>query len=391
MLAIQNNVQVGDYIIFSSYVTNGMGEIVWASAAKVRVKLVKEMDSLILQQFNLPPVSQENFPLASQDGLVEVYQTQEEVHVERSKIEDVAFIVPIQEIESGMFYLSGAENTFYIRYVKVINGMQHCAPSLYFSRYLVEPLGVRLFTTMNTLSQHLRRAMYHQPESVTSRKSFRLPLFSMESFWYLAAKVKYRSVSLSIERKQNVTKYYNTLTMENYCKTNTLTYIRILSVPALQALRKVLGRGLGLGLAKKRPTKANPVGYCTIGGILTSLECGPHAPHDIISKPDGHCGADGIDFIYSEQNRVLSCTVRFTKVVVQNARDATSRIPTAHVTSPDSGVYLNVWFQHTDSLLEVIAIDGSNATCAHVEEPDRENINLPLQLVRELVARFGTS
>jgi hypothetical protein len=88
---------------------------------------------------------------------------------------------------------------------------------------------------------------------------------------------------------------------------------------------------------------------------------------------------------------MLSFTVHFTNVAVQDERDATIRIATAHVTTPDIGVYLNVWFQHSNSLLEVVAIDGSNVTCSHVEEPDRENLELPLQLVRELVERFGNS
>jgi hypothetical protein len=391
MIAIQNNVQVGDYVIFSSTNRNGMGEIVSASATTVHVKIVKEMDSSTLQDFNISPITPTDFPLASQDGLVEVYKTQEVVSLERSLIRDVAFFVPIQEVESGMFYMSGAENTFYIRYIKVNNSMQQCMPSFYFSRYLVEPLGVRLFTAMNTLSQHLRRAMYHQPESVISRKSFHLPMFSMESFWYLYGKLNHQSIGVSIKRKQNITKYYNTLMMENCCKTNTLTYIRILSLPALEALRKVLGKGVGLGLAKKRPTKATPEGYCTIGRILTSVECALHAPAAVLLKPEGQCGADGIDFLYSEENRALSCTIRFTKVVVRDERDATSRIAIAHVTTPDSGVYLNVWFQYHDSLLEAVAIDGSNVLCSHVEEPDRENLELPLQLVKELVARFGNS
>jgi hypothetical protein len=87
----------------------------------------------------------------------------------------------------------------------------------------------------------------------------------------------------------------------------------------------------------------------------------------------------------------LTCTVRFSKIVVNEKAVATSRIPTAVVESPVSGVYLNVWFLHDGSLLEVNAINKSSATCTYMEESDRENIELPLELVAELVTRFGNS
>jgi hypothetical protein len=75
-------------------------------------------------------------------------------------------------------------------------------------------------------------------------------------------------------------------------------------------------------------------------------------------KPESQCAVDGIDFIYSEQNRYLSCNVCFTKNVVREEADARSRIASAKVSNPESGVYLDVWFQYDDSLLEVIEING---------------------------------
>ncbi len=166
--------------------------------------------------------------------------------------------------------------------------------------------------------------------------------------------------------------------------------MRILSQPALVALQNVLGTGIGLGLAKRRPTKARPVEYCTIGGILTSIECGAEAPYKVVLNPDCQCTVDGIDFIYSEQNRFLSCTVHFSKITVTDEAVAKSRIATAEVTLPVSGVYLNVWFQYHDSLLEVIEINGDSVTCSYVEE-ETGNIILPVNLVSQLVSRFGNN
>jgi len=69
---------------------------------------------------------------------------------------------------------------------------------------------------------------------------------------------------------------------------------------------------------------------------------------------------------------------------------AKSRIATAEVTLPVSGVYLNVWFQYHDSLLEVIEINGDSVTCSYVEE-ETGNIILPVNLVSQLVSRFGNN
>jgi hypothetical protein len=86
--------------------------------------------------------------------------------------------------------------------------------------------------------------MFRQPESQISKWSFHLPLFPMESFWYLIYRIAVHGIGISTERKQCMVKYFNT-----------------------SARARV-----GLGLAKKRPTKAAPEGYCSIGGILTSVE-----------------------------------------------------------------------------------------------------------------------
>jgi hypothetical protein len=74
---------------------------------------------------------------------------------------------------------------------------------------------------------------------------------------------------------------------------------------------------VGLGLAKKRPTKSMPTQYCTIGDILTSVECGPQVPAEMLVKHDRYCYANGIDFIYSKRNRNLTCTICFSKITVR--------------------------------------------------------------------------
>jgi hypothetical protein len=193
ILAIQTCVQLGDYVISSPLSRNviGLGKITNAEISHVKLKLFKVMESDILQRHKITPIGSTDYTVAAQDGMVEVYQTSEEVYVERAKIQDIAFILSVEEIESGMFHLAGAANTFFITFFLDRGVMQPFQRSIYFCRYFKEPLNIRLFTMLNVLSQHLRRLMYHLGESEVSSKSFRLPLFSMEAFMYLEGSTIY--------------------------------------------------------------------------------------------------------------------------------------------------------------------------------------------------------
>jgi hypothetical protein len=209
-VGLQSNVSVGDYVKFVDQLhPNGLGEIVSCSHLRVKLRLFRVMDSVAMQLNFLSPLNTRDHPLASQDELIEVYQSSEEMYITRNQISDVAFILPIQEVESGRFFLSSSENSFVIRYSYDNNHMIPWATSFYFSRCGVEPLGVHLFHALNTLSDYLRRLMCHRPESETTSQSFKLPMFSPESFYYLAFKLADKSIHLSIHQKQQSIKYYN--------------------------------------------------------------------------------------------------------------------------------------------------------------------------------------
>ena len=171
----------------------------------------------------------------------------------------------------------------------------------------------------------------------------------------------------------------------------SLVYLRILSKPALNALRGVLGAGIGLGLAMNRPTKSRPIGYCSINSNFTSIECNDVAPEEVTLNPKIKCSANGIDLTFSEENRILSVHVRFHKMVVRNAADVTSRMPTAHVESISSGVYIEALFYYNNVLYEVAEIDSSNllVNSSSVQDLDVEDIILPTVVVQQLVSSFG--
>ena len=355
----------------------------------MKVRLFKVMDLATLERFFIAPITSQECPLASQDDMVEVYQTNTEISFNRSSIVDIAFIVSLQEVESGMFYISGAENTFFIRYIVDSNGVTPFAPAFYFSRHFIEPLNIRLFIMLNSLSQNIRKVLYHLPESESTKKSFKLPLFSTEVFWYLVYKLTGHRIGLTKRRNQRIVKYFNTLQMELHVCETRLSYIQILTQQSLSAMRKVLGAGVGLGVASKRPTKSNPRCSCTIGGILTSIECEQEVPYNIIVKPDSPYHLNGIDFIFYEVQRSLSCIIRFSKIVVKDGFVVTSRLPSAVVAAPETGIYVNALFVYNNQVLEVVAIYNTLVRCAYVEEAQNNTIDLPIDVVRELVSAFG--
>ncbi len=101
--SLQNNVYIGDYVQFNAEL--GLGEIIGAGPQdNLVIRLFKRMDSDTLRRYHISPVTVGEFPLASQDGMIEVYQSSSEISLARSSILDVAFIVPLKEVESGFFF-----------------------------------------------------------------------------------------------------------------------------------------------------------------------------------------------------------------------------------------------------------------------------------------------
>jgi hypothetical protein len=337
------------------------------------------MDSETLRCFYIHPVTVEEFPLASQNGMIEVYQSSDKITLIQSALLDITFIVPLEEVESSLYFLSGANNVYFACFI-VSTIVVPFKKSYYFRRHLIEPIGVWLFMMINALSQNVRKALYHNPESGATWKCICMNGFSMDAFWYLVFKMSDNSIGTTRKQNQRIVKYYVTLQIElAKCKVR-LTYLRILSQSSLVALRRVLGCGVGLGLAVKRPKVSNPEFCCRIGGIQTSVECPAGVPFSIFLKPDESCSIDGIDFIFYKEHHSLPCTIRFSKLIVTDENVAKARLPSAVVGEKvvKSGVYIGSWFLHDQKVLEVITIRDAFVTCSHVQEPDSPTIELPL-------------
>ena len=100
---------------------------------------------------------------------------------------------------------------------------------------------------------------------------------------------------------------------------------------------------------------------------------------------------DGVYLMYTEEKRLLTCNVRFSKVNVIRVEDVTSRLPDARVEEAETGAYVNAWFQLNGALHEVVNIAGAVARCKPVGSVGTANeIILSLALVNNLVRTFGS-
>ena len=98
--SLQNNVYIGDYVRFNA--EHGLGEIIGAGPQdNLVIRLFKRMDSDTLRRYHISPVTIGEFPLASQDGMIEVYQSSSEISLARSSILDVVFYLRANQLNSS--------------------------------------------------------------------------------------------------------------------------------------------------------------------------------------------------------------------------------------------------------------------------------------------------
>lgn len=389
--AVKTAVSSGDFVRLNTCSRNrtDIVEILSVAGDTFTCRPYMPMTSDLISRFSLQPIVSSLFPVAYEANIVELVGTALIRSVQRSDVEDVVFAVPSQELESGMVHLTGSSNLYFVRFsVTEDDKIFHFTSSLYFSFHYIEPFSIRLFGALNTLAQQIKKTMYHVPAAQEPKKNFRM-FFPSEAFNYLCCKVDDPSVvKRSIQRRQRIIKYYDTLKSESGTRVNTIIYFRILTQSALMSLRKVLGVGIGIGAAGGRPSKSRPLQYCTIGSLLSSIECPRELLPAVAQNPLTKIEVDGIDFVYTYENRSLLCTVRFSKIPIVTADIATSRISVAYVTAEAVGAYVGACFHYNGDMFEVVAIINTLSRCQSLETD--EIIDLPIDLVNNLVNSFGS-
>jgi len=384
--AMKKAVSTGDFL----RVKSDLLEVLSAGDETIFCRLYKPMTVDIITRFSLQPIMTSLFPIAAQSNIVEVVGTACTMSAARSDIEDIIFIVPIQELESGMVHITGATNLYFARYGydERDDKLLPYPFSLYFSIQYVSPFSFRIFSLLNMLSHNLKKALFHVPESQEPKRVFRV-FFSTEAFYYLSAKVgELSAVKTSIQRCQRIVKYYDTLKMESGTRVNNVAYLRILTVSALKSLRGVLGSGVGIGVSGAKPSKSRPLQCCTIGSLLSSIECMTEVSPEVRLKPIVRVDCDGIDLMFTHETQTLMCIVRFSKIPIVTANVATSRISAAVVNAEASGAFVGACFHYQEEMFEVTAIVETLCRCQSLEH-DYKTVDLNLELVNRLVNLFG--
>ena len=375
-----------------------VGKIIGVTSHVLQVIVFTGMSSDLVRQHSIPPVTTAVFPTATLGNMIEVVRQDFCINVGRSTVHDIAYVLPLAEVESGLFHMSGCNNCFFIRY-SLSGGClvpNITASDCYFSSRPVEPASMRLFHALNHLAGVVKKSLYHQGESSLSSRSFRM-YFSSEAFCYLLHKLSAVSVTASASRKQAMTMYYDSLTLEAKSNYITKTSLQIVSKHGLHSLQQMLGIGVGLGLTKRKPTKRLPLVHCMEGSYLTSLELADEIPDELLRKPHVRWMEDSVHLIYTEESRQLSVVIRYSKLIINNKDVVLSRLPTAEVhRRVIGGAYVSSNFHYKGELMTVLQIDGNVAKCRIINDDDDSinssewvTVELPLDLVHQLVATFG--
>jgi hypothetical protein len=393
--AIRRAVSAGDFLRLKrdlpSITEDGViVEVLTTSEETILCRIYTPMTGEILNRFSLQPIMASLFPVAAQANVTELVGTVRTVTASRNAINDIVYVVPIQELESGMVHITGAGNLFFARYGYGDQERLFQFPSsLYFAVQYISPFSFRIFASLNMLAQHLKKSLFHVPESQEPKKVFRL-LFSAEAFHYILLKVCVLSaVQASTQRRQRIVKYYDSLKMESGSRVTNVAYLRILTVSALNSLRGILGSGIGIGAAGTKPSKSQPLKYCIIGSLLSSIECATDLPPELLQHPTRRVECDGIEFVYTHETQTLSCTVRFSKIPITAPEIATSRISAAYVAANVVGAFVGACFHYEKEMFEVVAIYESLCRCQSLEHDNRK-IDLNIELVNNLVNLFGS-
>ncbi len=148
--------------------------------------------------------------------------------------------------------------------------------------------------------------------------------------------------------------------------------------------------GVGLGLSTGRPTKKCKFKYFTINGKMNLIELGDSIPAENVGYPLMTMRSNGIDIIFSEESRQLTCNIHFTAIIVSHSNVVKSRVPNADVQQPATSAYVGAWFLHYGVVQEVTRVLNKIASCKEPDDDDDATvIELPLTLVSQLVDTFG--
>ena len=170
---LRSNASIDDAVIFKGDHDSLIGKIFEINSNNnITVILLLQMSAELLIRHSLPSKTNSESPVATKSGMVEVFLSATRLVIDRASIIDIAFIVPLHEVEGGLFHLAGARNTYFIRYQQHHDrGFEVYSGSMLQPRS-VEPFSSHIFRSLNMLSTSIKKLFYHQPEEQSVFKTF---------------------------------------------------------------------------------------------------------------------------------------------------------------------------------------------------------------------------
>jgi hypothetical protein len=143
----------GDYVKFTFEGQQRHGFIFGsADSMMVGIILLQRVTFDVFNTYSLSPINASKHPMAYTSKMIELISTGVEVNVSRNIIDDIIFVLPLQEVESGNLFMAGSDFIYFQRYGLSNNTLILCPSSVYYSRYIVEPFSIRIFQSLNTFS-----------------------------------------------------------------------------------------------------------------------------------------------------------------------------------------------------------------------------------------------
>ncbi len=131
---------------------------------QLRCRMYCSMTTAILTKFTLQPIITSFFPVAARTVNTEVVATNIIEDLTRDAVEDIVFILPIQEFESGNVFVTGATNVYFVRFImdQAQSSITNFSSTNFFGYHFIQPLTVRIFGALNTLAYTIKKLMYHR-------------------------------------------------------------------------------------------------------------------------------------------------------------------------------------------------------------------------------------
>jgi hypothetical protein len=114
---------VNDCIAFESRHGLRFGMVVNDSFKNVEVVIFEKVTSDISKQNSFKPLSAIDYAMAYHAHMQEVFRrVTNKLSVPQRSIVDIIFILPITEVESGMFHITGSKVAYFMRYYMQADG-----------------------------------------------------------------------------------------------------------------------------------------------------------------------------------------------------------------------------------------------------------------------------